>query len=147
MSRAKRILVPLDGTERSEAIVPIAAAVARDNGGTVRLLRVYPIPDRVVGEYGRTVAYVDQEMARLTAEGEERLAAASASVHDVPVERVVRFGEAAEEIAHEAEAFDADAIALAETPRGPLREALAPGTARRVARTTTVPTLVLRLPA
>jgi len=67
----KRILVPLDGDERSEAIVPLVAAVARDGGATVRLLRVYPVPERREGTHGRTVEYVDQAMSRLTAEGRE----------------------------------------------------------------------------
>jgi len=74
MTMAKRILVPLDGEERSEAIVPLVAAVARDAGATVRLLRVYPVPERVEGPHGRTVEYVDQAMERLTAEGREDLA-------------------------------------------------------------------------
>src|SRR5439155_46708 len=65
----KRILVPLDGDERSEAIVPLVAAVARDGGATVRLLRVYPVPERREGTHGRTVEYVDQAMSRLTADG------------------------------------------------------------------------------
>src|SRR6267378_2591847 len=34
---AKRILVPLDGDERSEAIVPLVAAVARDGGAAPRV--------------------------------------------------------------------------------------------------------------
>src|SRR2546427_10125377 len=70
----KRILVPLDGDERSEAIVPLVAAVARDGGATGRLLRVYPVPERREGTHGRTVEYVDQAMSRLTAEGREDLA-------------------------------------------------------------------------
>src|SRR3989442_5160313 len=65
----KRILVPIDARERSETIVPVVAALAQSAGSTVRLLRVFPIPERVVGPQGRTVAYADQEMARLTAAG------------------------------------------------------------------------------
>src|SRR5256712_13201360 len=70
---AKRILVPLDGDERSEAIVPLVAAVARDGGATGRLLRVYPIPQRGEGAHGRTIEYVHPAMARPTAQ----------SVHDL----------------------------------------------------------------
>jgi len=146
MTSAKRILVPLDGTERSEAIVPMAAAVARDSGGSVRLLRVYPIPEHVVSEYGRTVAYVDQEMARLTAEGKEDLERSEARMPDVPVESVVRFGDVTEEILLEAEAFDADAIALSAPVRGRLSSLLAPTVADRVTRAADVPTLVLKTP-
>ena len=69
---AKRILTPIDGREQSETIVPVVAALARGAGSTVRLLRVFPVPEHVIGPYGRTIAYVDQEMARLTAEGLDR---------------------------------------------------------------------------
>jgi nucleotide-binding universal stress UspA family protein len=140
---AKRILVPLDGDETSEAIVPLVAAVARDGGATVRLLRVYPVPERREGTHGRTVEYVDQAMSRLTAEGRDELARDEARLAGVPVETVVRFGEAVEEIALEAEAFGADVIALAEPVRGRVRTLVAPGLAARVARETSVPTLVL----
>src|SRR6267378_8073044 len=141
---AKRILVPLDGDERSEAIVPLVAAVARHAGATVRLLRVYPVPERVEGAHGRTVEYVDQAMARLTAEGQEDLARDGARLTGVPVEAVVRFGEPTDEIAREAESFAADVIALTEPARSRLRRLLNPGLAERVARETGLPTLVLK---
>jgi nucleotide-binding universal stress UspA family protein len=140
---AKRILVPLDGDERSEAIVPFVAAVASDGGATVRLLRVYPVPERREGSHGRTVEYVDQAMSRLTAEGRDDLARDEARLAGVPVETVVRFGEPAEEIVREAEAFGADVIAMTEAPRGRLRRLVTPAVADRVARETSVPTLVL----
>jgi len=144
MTMAKRILVPLDGEERSEAIVPLVAAVARHAGATVRLLRVYPVPERVEGAHGRTVEYVDQAMARLTAEGQEDLARDGARLTGVPVEAVVRFGEPTDEIAREAESFAADVIALTEPARSRLRRLLNPGLAERVARETGLPTLVLK---
>ncbi len=141
---AKRILTPIDARGRSEPIVPLVAALARGAGATVRLLRVAPIPDRVVGPYGRTIAYLDQEMARLTAEGLDELARIEVELDGVPVERVVRFGDPAAEILLEAEAFDADLIALAASRRGRVRRALSPGVAERVAREAPVPTLLLR---
>src|SRR5262249_31799985 len=95
---AKRILAPIDGREESTTIVPVVAALARGAGSTVRLLKVFPIPERVMGPHGRTVAYVDQEMARLTALGLDELAHVEAELEGIPVERVVRFGEPAEEI-------------------------------------------------
>jgi nucleotide-binding universal stress UspA family protein len=141
---AKRILAPIDARERSETIVPVVGALARDAGSTVRLLRVFPVPGRVVGDHGRTVAYTDQEMARLTAEGLAELRRLEAQLSGVPVETVVRFGEPAEEIVLEAEAFDADLIALAADRQGYLRTALAPSVSDRIARKAHVPTLTLR---
>lgn len=140
----KRILTPIDGRAESEVIVPVIAALARGAGSTVRLLRVFPVPEHVVGPYGRTVAYVDQEMARLTAEGLDELAHIEAELDGVPVERVVRFGEPAEEIRLEAEAYNADLVTLATTRRSRLGKALAPGVAERLEADSKVPTLVLR---
>jgi nucleotide-binding universal stress UspA family protein len=113
---AKRILAPIDGRDESEAIVPVVAALAHGSGSTVRLLRVFPIPDRVVGAHGRTIAYADQEMARLEAEGLDELHRIEAEMAGVPVESVVRFGEPAEEILLEAEAFDPDGRATRMRP-------------------------------
>lgn len=140
----KKILAPLDGGEASESVLSLLAAAARDSGATVRLVRVQPIPERVVGTHGRTVAYVDQEMERLTAQGVDELRLVEDQLHGVAVERVVRFGEPVEEILLEAEAFGADLIALAATSRGRTRRFLAPGVADRVASRAPVPTLVLR---
>ncbi|HEV8617717.1 MAG TPA: universal stress protein [Methylomirabilota bacterium] len=140
----KRILAPMDGRERNEAIVPVVAALARENGATVRLLRIFPVPDRVIGTHGRTVAYADQEMARLTGEGLDELAHVEAALDLVPVETVVRFGDPVDEIVLEAEAFDADLIALVASQRNRVSEALAPGVTARVARKARVPTLVLQ---
>ena len=141
---AKRILVPIDAREAHEGIIPVVAALARDSGATVRLLRVFPVPEHVVGPHGRTVAYVDQEMARLTAEGLRALQRAEAEMAGVPVERVVRFGEPAREIVLEAEAFDADLVALGADRQGYVRTALAPGVADRVTFKASVPTLTVR---
>ena len=140
---AKRVLAPIAARERSAAIVPVVFALARGGGATVRLLRIFPVPHRVIGPRGETVAYADQEMARLTAEGLDDLRRLEVELDGIPVESVVRFGEPAQEILLEAEAFDADLIALATSNRGRLRGALLPGVAERVARKAPVPTLVL----
>ena len=144
---AKRILAPIDGSERSEEVVPLVAALARDTGATVRLLRIYPVPQRVVRDSGETISYADQEMAGLTAAGRDALHHVEARLHDVPVERMVRFGDIVEEIANEAEAFEADVIVMTDTPRTGLRRVFSRGLADRVAERATVPTLVLRVPA
>jgi nucleotide-binding universal stress UspA family protein len=140
----KRILAPIAGDEHSDAIVPLVAALARDTGATVRLLRVFPVPERIIGDHGRTVAYVDQEMARLTGEGLDDLARFETALHGVPVERVVRFGDPEEEILVEAETFGADLIALADAKRGRLHSVLSPGLAERMAGKAPGPAVVLR---
>jgi nucleotide-binding universal stress UspA family protein len=140
---AKRILTPIEGSERSEAIVPVVAALARGAGSTVRLLKVFPVPELVTDESGRAIAYADQEMSRLTAQGLDELANLEAELEGIPVERVVRFGDPVEEIRLEAEAFNADLVTVATNRRGRLSRALVPGMAERVASDVAVPTLVV----
>lgn len=64
---AKRILVPLDGTDEAETGVPLIADAARGSGAVVRLLRVVPMPENICDLDGHIVAYADQEGARLEA--------------------------------------------------------------------------------
>jgi len=140
----KRILVPLDGRESSEAVLPVVNALARD-GASVRLLRVFPEPERIVGDHGRTIAYVDQQMDRVTADGLRDLSRNEAQLAGIPVETTVRFGDPVEEILLEGEAFDADLIALVTSNRSRLRGAISPGVADRVMRKAPMPALVLRV--
>jgi nucleotide-binding universal stress UspA family protein len=140
----KRVLVPLGERERDEMVLPLVAALARELGATVRLLRVYPSPEMIVGTNGRVVAYVDQEMGRLNGEGLDQLQAADFRLDDVTVEHAVRFGDPVEEIVLEADAWSADLIALSAASRGRLVSAIVPGVTDQVSRRTTIPTLVLR---
>lgn len=139
----KRILVPLDGRETAEAIVPVVAALTGDAGATVRLLRVFPEPSEVMTPQGWMVASIDQEMARLESRALADFAPAETELAGLPVETVVRYGDPVEEIALEAEAFGADLIALTAGRRGRFRAALAPGVAQRLQTRTDTPTLVL----
>ena len=142
---AKRILVPLGKREAGQAVLPLVAPAARDSGATVRLLRVYPIPDLVVGAHGRVIAYADQQMDSLSREGETELRAiADTTLDGVSVETVVRFGDPVAEILTEAETFGADLVALTTTERSRLGRALIGGTADDITRKAAVPTLILR---
>lgn len=142
---AKRILVPLGERETGQAVLPLVGPVARDSGATVRLLRVYPTPDLIVGSHGRIVAYPHQQMDSLSRQGETELKAiADMTLDGVPVETVVRFGDAVAEILSEAETFGADLVALTTTERSQLRRVLIGGTADDITRKAAVPTLILR---
>ncbi len=141
---AKRILVPLDGSESAETAVAVAADLARSSGGSVRLLRVSPVPKQWVGNYGRVVVYADQEMERLTAEGRDYLETVGAQLPAVPIESVVRFGEPAEEILVEAEAFGADAIVLATGRLSWLKRVTGGGVGQSVVRKAPVTVVLVR---
>jgi len=140
---AKRILVPVGDVRRAEAILPVVAAVARESGGTVRLLSVQPPPQtcfdnaaRALPFYGydvgvtldvprRVLTYGHAQEQRLESESLERLRRLDPLLDGVPVERAVRFGDVVEEITHEADAFDADLVVVTERPRRWWRPVLA----------------------
>ena len=90
---AKRILVPLDGSESAEVAAALAADLARGSGGDVRLLQVHPVPEQRVGNFGRVVAYADQEMESSSSHSLDYLRTLETYFTGVPVESVVRFGD------------------------------------------------------
>ena len=139
---AKRILVPLDRSDDAWATLPVVASMARDSGATVRLLHVAPVPSERVTSGGRVVAFASQEMERVEQNRLEYLDGAASQLEGVPVERVVRFGDPAEEILLEADAFGADLIAVTARSRGWLRQTFARVTGR-LFRRSSVPLLVL----
>ncbi len=141
----KRILVPLDQSLLAESAIPLVTDIARGGGATVRLLHVAPVPGNRVSPDGRVVAYSDQEMARLDAEGRDYLQAIELQFGSVPVECVVRFGEPLKEILLEAEAFGADLIAVTTAGRSGVGRALLGSVAEQVLRKAEVPVMLYRV--
>ena len=141
---AKRILVPLDGSESAEVAATLAADLARGSGGGVRLLQVYPVPEHRVSSTGRVVAYADQEMERLSAEGRDYLESVEAQLAPVPTETVVRFGEPEQEILVEAEAFDADMIVVPAARRGWLQRLTGSELGQKLLHASPVPVVLVR---
>jgi nucleotide-binding universal stress UspA family protein len=139
---AKRILLPIDGSDTRRSVLPMVADMARGSGATVRLLHVAPVPPARVTDDGRVVAYANQEMERIEADRRRLLRSAEAELDGVPVEAVVRFGHLAEEILLEADAFGADLIAVTAHGRGWLRLMLGK-VVRALVRRSPVPVLVL----
>ena len=138
---AKRILVPLDRSELAEAIVPLVADLARGSGATVRLLHVAQVPENLVSADGRIIAYVDQEMERLEAQGLHHLKGVATRV-GLPAECVVRFGHDADEILREAEACGADLLAVATAGKSGLKRTVMGSVAEQVFRRARVPVLL-----
>ena len=73
----------------------------------------------------RVLLYAHAHEERLESETLERLRQLEPLLDGVAVERTVRFGDVTEEIVREAEAFDADLIAVSERRRPWWRPALA----------------------
>ena len=140
----KRIVVPLDASPVAESVLPVVADLARAGGGSIRLLRVEPLPDNCVDADGRVVAYADQEMARLEAEGLDYLRTVAARLGGIPIESCVRFGDPLTEILEEADAFGADLIAVTTAGRSGLGRTVLGSVAERVFRKAETPVLLYR---
>lgn len=140
----KRIVVPLDASPIAECVLPVAADLARAGGGSIRLLRVEPLPDNCVDSDGRVVAYADQEMARLEAEALDYLKTVAMRLGGLTVEPSVRFGDPLDEILKEAAAFGADLIAVTTAGRSGLGRTVLGSVAERVFRKSETPVLLYR---
>jgi nucleotide-binding universal stress UspA family protein len=142
---AKRFLVPLDRSTKTESIVTFVAGAARDAGGTVRLMHVAPVPGNVIGDDDHLVAYADQEMARVDADCRDYLAnLAAIHLEGLPVEYAVRFGEPAVEILKEAEESGADVIAVSTKCRSGVTRQLLGSVAEEVLRKAPMTVVVFR---
>jgi nucleotide-binding universal stress UspA family protein len=140
----KRILVPLDTTTPDSPFLATLAALARGAGATVRLLHVAPHTSDVVDAEGRTIAYADQETERLLAEARDALQAVELALDGLPVETVVGFGDPVREILLEAEAFDADLVAIHTSARSSLARAVLGSVAEQVFRRAPLPVALFR---
>ncbi len=141
---AKRILVPLDGSVTAEALLDVVADTARGGGAAVRLLRVAPLLNSLVGADGRVVAYADQEMEREEAEALDYLRSVEGRLAGIDVDYIVRFGQPLDEILREADAFNADLIAVGTAGRSGLSRAILGSVAEQVVRKAAVPVLLFR---
>ena len=140
----KRVLVPIDGSDTAEDILPVVAALATP-GSTIRLIHVAPIPESVVTPEGRTVAYADQEMARVQALWSDALRDTAVRVHGA-VDHVIRFGDPVSEILTEAEAFGADTIVVTTSTRSSVKRALLGSVAEAILRRARIGVLLYRPP-
>ena len=131
----KRIVVPLDGSTLSEAIVPVAEALARDYEAEILLLRAL-LP--------RGSADAEFEAQR-QAEGYLSTLAATLRARGLPaVDWKIWYGEPDRAIASAAMTNGADLVAMATHGRGGLGRLLLGSVAEAVVRTAPVPVLLVR---
>jgi nucleotide-binding universal stress UspA family protein len=131
---AKRILVPLDSSERAESVLPLVSDLARAAGATVRLLHVTPYARTRYSPDNRVLFYAHQQEERDAAQAAMWLRSLEPLLDGVAVEQRVRIGDPGEEILREADVFDADAIVLPAPPRRWWRRTLGRVAARVRAR-------------
>ena len=142
----RRVLVPLDGSDESEAILTHAVALAGNGETEFDILRVYQYPKDYASSYlphtvqlnadvlerGRTAAaeYVEEEAARLIERG------IPATGH------IVTDREPAAVILHFAEQSGADLIAMSTHGRGGVSRLVLGSVTDKVIRGAQIPTLV-----
>ena len=141
---AKRILVPLDKSDKAETVVPLVADAAHGGGATVRLLHVAPKPQSWIDDEGHVIAYADQEQDRLEAEALDYLRRVEVQLAAAPVELAVRFGDPVPEILREAEVFGADLIAVTTAGQSCLGRAFFGGVAEEVFRRADTAVMLVR---
>jgi nucleotide-binding universal stress UspA family protein len=143
----ERVLVPLDGSELAEAILPFAEQVAGPLGAEVVLLSVVEVP---YTEALTTAGVVSPDTFRLReldaqrylAEVEQRL-----SRKGLRARTGVGFGLPADEILAAARTGGVDLIAMSTHGRSGLGRALFGSVAEAVLRDSSVPILLIRMTA
>jgi nucleotide-binding universal stress UspA family protein len=110
----KTILVPLDGSKRSEAILPHVEELARRYAARIIFLQVVEPVLMYTGRYG-LVTVADEETKQLADEAAAYVAAQAAALIEKGIEAVGRsvYGRVVETIIQTAEAENVDLIALA----------------------------------
>jgi nucleotide-binding universal stress UspA family protein len=140
--RIKRIVVPIDFSERSAKALPYAAALAERFDASVTLMHVTEIPAAVGMDYIPTATA--QAQAEQMAEGLLLRAQRESFPEGVSTRTVVKSGSAYHEITRTAQKEDADLIVLTTHGRTGLTHALLGSTAERVVRHSSCPVMVVR---
>jgi len=143
-----RVVIPLDGSELAEAILPFAEKIAGPLDAEVVLVRsVEPVAP---GEALASAGLVPPDTLSLReAEAHEYLAAVASrlSAKGLRVRTAVRIGFAATEIVATAVSTGCDLIAMSTHGRSGLRRVLFGSVAESVLRTASVPVLMVRMTA
>jgi len=136
----KKIMVPLDGSNLAEGILPRVEWLAKIHGAEVTLLRVavahtFPGMDPV------------QHQVSVVREAEEYLAKVEENLKSVGVNAraVVRYGHDAQEIVEHARNRDFDLIAMSTHGRTGLTQFVLGSVASKVIHTATIPILLCRV--
>lgn len=144
-----KIVVPLDGSELAERVIPHVAGVARGRASQVHLLAVAPLMrSAAVSRYEapRSVADEQGEISRAGRELTEYLGTVARrtelAVADVQV--AVRFGRPAEEILAFAGEVGADLVAMSTHGRSGIGRWVFGNVAERVLRAAVCPVLMVR---
>ena len=140
----KRILVPLDGSERAEQALPVAARMARGSGGSVILLQVVDI---TVSSYGYVAPpLIGSHIETSLNEARKYLTDVTTSemFNGVPTEIYLPFGSVTSQILSVADSSQADSIVLTSQGRTGVTRWVLGSVAEYVVRHASLPVLLLQ---
>lgn len=147
MSMFKKILVPVDGSEPSDAAVAFAVRLARDQNAKVIFVHVCEYA-KIAAMVGGPTVGVDPayalEAERETGEAALQSATDRAKNGAVECERVIEEGPCVDTILEVARDHKADVIVIGSHGRGGIARALLGSVAEGVLRHTRIPVLVTR---
>lgn len=139
MEKFQKILVPLDGSECAENVIPMVESLARELGASIALLRV---------AYAYTFPGVDSTEAELKVvrEAEEYLSKVEDRLKSkgLKTDSHVRYGNEAEEILDHAAQKDIDLIAMTTHGRSGVKRFLLGSVAEKVLRYSPKPIFLVR---
>jgi nucleotide-binding universal stress UspA family protein len=144
----KTILVPLDGSERAEYALPLAARIARHTGSMLVLVRVVNIATdywpAITAPYSSSTlqAAVDGELQEATTYLER--VAASTELARLKVITTAMHGAVAPIVQAAAIEYDADLIVMCSHGRTGVVHVIMGSVAEKIARHSTVPVLIIR---
>ncbi len=139
----RKILVPLDGSQTAEAILPQVLEFAHALGAGVILLRIaYAHPFRDVD----AIYHFAEEEARVMREAETYLAAVADRLakKEVGIETTVRYAESVAAIIEQVAAERAALVAMSTHGRGGIRRLVLGSVTEEIVRKGKVPLLLLR---
>jgi nucleotide-binding universal stress UspA family protein len=142
----QHILVPLDGSQRAEQAIPIAAQIARTSGGSLFFLRVVDTLQEL-GVYSSLAAIYLQEMLekeRIEAAAYLEEITASPALVGIKSQSAVFSGSAASMLLHVAQQEDIDLIVLCSHGYTGFKRWALGSVAQKVARYSPIPILLVR---
>ncbi len=142
----KRIIVPLDGSNRAEHAIPVAARIARASKGSIIFLQVVTVPleigSQVIPLSGFSSTTLDNDINAAT----NYLAAIArrGELDGMSLKMKVLTGSAAQKIQDVVEEEQADLVVMCSHGDTGIKRFMIGSVAQKVARHSTVPVLVLR---
>jgi nucleotide-binding universal stress UspA family protein len=142
----KRIIVPLDGSNRAERAIPIAARIARASGGTIIFLQVVTIPLEIGSQVIPLSGFSSSPLEESISAAMKYLAAIARSdeLDGVGIKMKVLTGVAARKILEVVVEEQADLVVMCSHGDTGIKRLMLGSVAQKVARQSTVPVLVVR---